>query len=252
MDSFRLNTLTCTGRAAYDFTVEGKEEQKWAHDARQSKGDSGKGMQAACPALFPFSSGPRALLFFSLEKKENFCFIQTFCVRNTMFPVFHICTDTRVCLQRKRVPLLVFTLSNILTLISYILRAVSEFAPATGGGERMAKGTSDLLDEIEDVMLAIALPLSWFYLIFFAGGMKLTGPFVSMIRFMMVQDMTQFSVIYLIFIYAFSQGEWVANMTLFLCQGVVFHCSPLRERQWSGSSLSWDCHHHECPFHSCV
>lgn len=63
------------------------------------------------------------------------------------------------------------------------------------------------MQEAEDVLLTMALPLSWFYLIFFAGGMKLTGPFVSMIRFMMVQDMRQFSVIYLIFIYSFSQGE---------------------------------------------
>ena len=106
--------------------------------------------------------------------------------------------------QRKRVPLLVFTLSNILTLISYILRAVSEFAPVD---EVLIP--QETLSLMEDVILAIALPLSWFYLIFFAGGMKLTGPFVSMIRFMMVQDMTQFSVIYLIFIYAFSQGESV-------------------------------------------
>lgn len=122
---------------------------------------------------------------------------------NALFPVSRLCSHPRASVrQRKRVPLLVFTLSNILTLISYILRAVSEFAPAD---EILIP--QETLSFLEDVILAIALPLSWFYLIFFAGGMKLTGPFVSMIRFMMVQDMTQFSVIYLIFIYAFSQGE---------------------------------------------
>ena len=66
--------------------------------------------------------------------------------------------------------------------------------------------TQELLKDIEDTLLTMALPLSWFFLIFFAGGMKLTGPFVSMIRYMLIQDMRQFSVIYLIFIYAFSQG----------------------------------------------
>ena len=55
--------------------------------------------------------------------------------------------------------------------------------------------------------MALALPFSWFYLMFFAGGIHLTGPFVSMIQYMLVQDMRQFSIIYLIFIYGFSQGE---------------------------------------------
>lgn len=130
-------------------------------------------------------------------------------------------------------PLLVFTLSNILTLISYILRAVHEFAPADRMGEEMR----DLLAEVEDVMLAIALPLSWFYLIFFAGGMKLTGPFVSMIRFMMVQDMTQFSVIYLIFIYAFSQGEWVVESLYLLGTHKHTDTASCTQMRWSESSL---------------
>ena len=64
-----------------------------------------------------------------------------------------------------------------------------------------------LLTLISDSLMALALPFSWFYLMFFAGGIHLTGPFVSMIQYMLVQDMRQFSIIYLIFIYGFSQGE---------------------------------------------
>ena len=103
---------------------------------------------------------------------------------------------------KKRVLLVVFTLSNILILGTYIVNAVSEF----GNKSWMSKDVKLVLEHVENLMLAIAIPLAWCYLIFFAAGMKLSGPFVSMLRYMMVQDMTQFSVIYLIFIYAFSQG----------------------------------------------
>lgn len=57
---------------------------------------------------------------------------------------------------------------------------------------------------VEEMLLILALPFCWFFLIFFAGGFKLTGPFVSMIRYMLVQDMKQFSIIYCIFVYGFS------------------------------------------------
>lgn len=121
-------------------------------------------------------------------------------------------------IQTKRIPLLVFTLSNILILMSFLLRIISlsinykavvknsttkSDSKYNDGGRSLTQG---LLTDIEDSLLTMALPLSWFFLIFFAGGMKLTGAFVSMIRYMLIQDMRQFSVIYLIFIYAFSQG----------------------------------------------
>lgn len=102
-------------------------------------------------------------------------------------------------MQRKRVPILVFTLSNILLLISYGIELTLNY---------FSQPISTILTLISDSLMAIALPFSWFYLMFFAGGMQLTGPFVSMIKYMLVQDMRQFSIIYLIFIYGFSQGKY--------------------------------------------
>lgn len=50
----------------------------------------------------------------------------------------------------------------------------------------------------------IALPCAHLILVFHASAVRLTGPFVSMIRYMLLKDMTQFSIIYLLFLYAFS------------------------------------------------
>ncbi|XP_022236535.1 transient receptor potential cation channel subfamily V member 5-like, partial [Limulus polyphemus] len=59
---------------------------------------------------------------------------------------------------------------------------------------------------IEDLLLIIAIPSSWFFLIFFAGAVKLTGPFVTMIYNMLVGDIFRFSIIYLIFLLGFTQA----------------------------------------------
>lgn len=40
---------------------------------------------------------------------------------------------------------------------------------------------------------------------------KVTGPFVAMIRYMIVRDLRQFSLIYLIFAYAFAQSIFFVN-----------------------------------------
>ncbi|XP_022241912.1 transient receptor potential cation channel subfamily V member 6-like [Limulus polyphemus] len=58
----------------------------------------------------------------------------------------------------------------------------------------------------EDVLLTFAIPGSWFFLIFFAGAVKLTGPFVTMIYNMLVGDIVRFSIIYLIFLLGFTQA----------------------------------------------
>ncbi|XP_054709166.1 transient receptor potential cation channel subfamily V member 5-like [Uloborus diversus] len=60
--------------------------------------------------------------------------------------------------------------------------------------------------ETEDILLTLAIPSSWFYLIFFAGAVRLTGPFVTMIYSMVVGDMFRFSIIYTIFLFAFTQA----------------------------------------------
>ncbi|XP_076372921.1 transient receptor potential cation channel subfamily V member 5-like [Tachypleus tridentatus] len=58
---------------------------------------------------------------------------------------------------------------------------------------------------IEDLLLTIAITGSWFFLIFFAGAVKLTGPFVTMIYNMLVGDIFRFSIIYVIFLLGFTQ-----------------------------------------------
>ena len=47
---------------------------------------------------------------------------------------------------------------------------------------------------------------SWFYLVFFCGAIKLTGPFVVMIYAMIMGDMYTFSIIYIIFLFGFTQA----------------------------------------------
>uniref|UniRef100_T1IMS0 Ion transport domain-containing protein n=1 Tax=Strigamia maritima TaxID=126957 RepID=T1IMS0_STRMM len=58
----------------------------------------------------------------------------------------------------------------------------------------------------EDIFLSLALPGGWFFLIFFAGAVRLTGPFVTMIYNMIAGDMVRFGVIYLIILLGFSQA----------------------------------------------
>ena len=59
---------------------------------------------------------------------------------------------------------------------------------------------------VEEALLVFAVPGSWFYLIFFCGAIKLTGPFVTMIYAMVMGDMFTFSIIYIIFLFGFTQA----------------------------------------------
>ncbi|XP_022235044.1 transient receptor potential cation channel subfamily V member 6-like, partial [Limulus polyphemus] len=59
---------------------------------------------------------------------------------------------------------------------------------------------------VEDILLTIAIPCSWVFLIFFAGAVKLTGPFVTMIYNMLVGDIVRFCIIYVVFLLAFTQA----------------------------------------------
>ncbi|OWF42778.1 Transient receptor potential cation channel subfamily V member 6 [Mizuhopecten yessoensis] len=67
----------------------------------------------------------------------------------------------------------------------------------------------------EDILLIIAVPGSWFFLLFFARSVKLTGPFVTMIYKMCVGDLVRFGAIYTIFLLAFCQAFY------FLFQGAT-------------------------------
>ncbi|XP_026750647.2 uncharacterized protein LOC113511229 [Galleria mellonella] len=58
----------------------------------------------------------------------------------------------------------------------------------------------------EEAILIFLLPGSWFLLMFFAGAVKLTGPFVTMIYSMITGDMFTFGIIYCIVLFGFSQS----------------------------------------------
>nr|QEQ91636.1 inactive [Periplaneta americana] len=58
----------------------------------------------------------------------------------------------------------------------------------------------------EEAILVFALPGSWFLLMFFAGAIRLTGPFVTMVYSMIVGDMFTFGIIYSIVLFGFSQS----------------------------------------------
>ncbi|CAB3379374.1 Hypothetical predicted protein [Cloeon dipterum] len=58
----------------------------------------------------------------------------------------------------------------------------------------------------EESVLIFAVPGSWFLLMFFAGAIKLTGPFVTMIYSMIAGDMFTFGIIYTVMLLGFSQA----------------------------------------------
>ncbi|XP_073979790.1 transient receptor potential cation channel subfamily V iav isoform X3 [Rhodnius prolixus] len=58
----------------------------------------------------------------------------------------------------------------------------------------------------EEAILVFAVPGSWFLLMFFAGAVRLTGPFVTMVYSMIMGDMFTFGIIYSIFLFGFSQS----------------------------------------------
>lgn len=60
--------------------------------------------------------------------------------------------------------------------------------------------------DTEEAILVFAVPGSWFLLMFFAGAVRLTGPFVTMIFSMITGDMFTFGIIYTIVLFGFSQA----------------------------------------------
>lgn len=61
-------------------------------------------------------------------------------------------------------------------------------------------------NDTEEAILIFAVPGSWFLLMFFAGAVRLTGPFVTMIYSMLTGDMFTFGIIYSIVLFGFSQA----------------------------------------------
>lgn len=60
--------------------------------------------------------------------------------------------------------------------------------------------------DTEEAILLFAVPGSWFLLMFFAGAIQLTGPFVTMIYSMLTGDMFTFGIIYSIVLVGFTQA----------------------------------------------
>ncbi|XP_068082114.1 transient receptor potential cation channel subfamily V member 4 [Anabrus simplex] len=58
----------------------------------------------------------------------------------------------------------------------------------------------------EEAILVFAVPGSWFLLMFFAGAIRLTGPFVTMVYSMITGDMLTFGIIYTVVLFGFSQS----------------------------------------------
>ncbi|XP_037029755.1 uncharacterized protein LOC119069730 [Bradysia coprophila] len=81
----------------------------------------------------------------------------------------------------------IFLISNILILACIPFRMIGD-------------------NDTEEAILVFAVPGSWFLLMFFAGAVRLTGPFVTMIYSMITGDMFTFGIIYLIVLFGFSQA----------------------------------------------
>ena len=63
--------------------------------------------------------------------------------------------------------------------------------------------------EYEDIVATLVMFLVPLYFLFFCRGIKLTGPFVTMIYRMIATDLLRFALIYLIFVLGFSQSYFI-------------------------------------------
>ncbi|XP_052742122.1 uncharacterized protein LOC112045497 [Bicyclus anynana] len=79
---------------------------------------------------------------------------------------------------------------------------------------------------LEEGILIFVLPGSWFLLMFFAGAVKLTGPFVTMIYSMITGDMFTFGIIYCIVLFGFSQSFYFLYKGFPNVQSTLFSSYP--------------------------
>ena len=96
-------------------------------------------------------------------------------------------SNQTIFLQKGTPPKLIFVTCNFLFLACIPARMLMIIKPENEEHYRI----------IEEALLVFAVPGSWFYLIFFCGAIKLTGPFVTMIYAMVMGDMFTFSIIYI-------------------------------------------------------
>ncbi|UYV76201.1 Iav [Cordylochernes scorpioides] len=93
----------------------------------------------------------------------------------------------------------------------------------------------------EDRLLSLAVPGAWFFLLFFAGAIRLTGPFITMIYKMLAGDMVRFSIIYLIFLSGFSQGNTSVYIYSHLVEKVTVEDAGDEDFQedWNSYHKTW-------------
>nr|XP_018913838.1 PREDICTED: transient receptor potential cation channel subfamily V member 6 [Bemisia tabaci] len=80
--------------------------------------------------------------------------------------------------------------------------------------------------QTEEAILILAVPGSWFLLMFFAGAVRLTGPFVTMIYSMITGDMFTFGIIYSILLFGFSQSFYFLYKGSPNVKQTLFHSYP--------------------------
>ena len=91
-------------------------------------------------------------------------------------------------------PKFLYTVANLVLLVSIPFRFLQ-----LGEEEQYYR-------RAEDAVVFLAIPFIWLYLLFFAGAIKLTGPFVTMVFSMITGDMTTFCLIYVIIMFGFTQA----------------------------------------------
>ncbi|XP_072745359.1 uncharacterized protein Iav [Anoplolepis gracilipes] len=102
---------------------------------------------------------------------------------------------------------LIFVISNLLILACI---------PCRIAGNRHA----------EDAILVFAVPGSWFLFMFFAGAIRLTGPFVTMVYSMITGDMLTFGIIYTIMLFGFSQSFYFLYKGFPGVKSSLYHSYP--------------------------
>ncbi|XP_011167034.1 uncharacterized protein LOC105200930 [Solenopsis invicta] len=102
---------------------------------------------------------------------------------------------------------LIFVISNLLILACI---------PCRIAGDRHA----------EDAILVYAVPGSWFLLMFFAGAVRLTGPFVTMVYSMITGDMLTFGIIYTVMLFGFSQSFYFLYKGFPGVKSSLYHSYP--------------------------
>ena len=123
-------------------------------------------------------------------------------------------------------PKMLYTLANLTLLLSIPFRLLQL------GGEYLGEEEKHYRN-LEDAVVFLSIPFIWLYLLFFAGAIKLTGPFVTMVFSMITGDMTTFFIIYIIFLFGFSQAFY------FMIKEVRDRAEDENAEKYQNYALTW-------------